>query len=222
MNIHQISFHTKQGLEVFLVKVKNDHELEEIKEILGILEEAGDIMSPAIEPVTPEGALTIDRWQYQIERQFGAIRKGRPDVSRVNERMDPETEKMVRNLLVSAFEGGSNYWYRIESQKLPPGTKKSDFSDGGRMQPRRSDGSQDYFHWSQLIPTFPGGHLVIREIGEGEGETFVLDLAGLKKGLMIMKKEYPKNYKRVLDENDDADDGDLFLQLALFGKHIYG
>jgi hypothetical protein len=90
------------------------------------------------------------------------------------------------------------------------------------MQPRRPDGSEDYYHWSQLVPTFPGGQLVIRDIGEGGGETHVLDLPALKKGWILLKQKYPKIYKRVIEESWDASDGDVFLQLALFGDVIFG
>lgn len=90
------------------------------------------------------------------------------------------------------------------------------------MQPRREDGSEDYYHWSQLIPTFPGGQLVIREVGEGEGETHVLDLAALKKGWMLLRQKHAKIYKRVIDESWDASDADVFLQLALFDDVIFG
>lgn len=63
---------------------------------------------------------------------------------------------------------------------------------------------------------------MIREVSEGEGETLVLDLAALKKGWILLKQKYPKIYKRVIDESWDASDADIFLQLALFDKVIFG
>lgn len=43
--------------------------------------------------------------------------------------------KTVRGLLVSAFEGGSNYWYVIDSYQLGGGYKFADFKEGGKAQP---------------------------------------------------------------------------------------
>ena len=37
-----------------------------------------------------------------------------------------------------------------------------------------------------------------------------------------MKKEYPSHYADLVEENDDAETGDIWLQLAVFGEVIYG
>jgi len=216
VNIYKVSYHTRDGMFVHLVKIGDREALEQVQDTLGRLESEGEIMSPMIERITEDAALSIDRWQYSMEQQFGAMRKGRPDLSRVEERLDPKTEEMVRDMLVSAFEGGSNYWYRIESKKLPPGTKEKDFKEGGRMQP------EHYYHPMQLIPTIPGGQLVIREVSDGPGETFVLDLGALKRGLMLLKEKYPKIWERAQKGMEDASDADVFLQLSLFGKVVFG
>jgi hypothetical protein len=63
---------------------------------------------------------------------------------------------------------------------------------------------------------------VIRDISEGEGETYVLDLATLKKAWITLKGKYPKIYKRVVEQSWDAGDADVFLQLAVFDDVIYG
>lgn len=49
-----------------------------------------------------------------------------------------------------------------------------------------------------------------------------LDLNALQKAWNKLKLEHPKAYKRVIDEDYDANDGDLFIQLALLGEEIYG
>jgi len=214
--IYQVRFVTKEGPEHYFAKLNND-EVQQLMERLMSYYAGGDITEPEVRLIDDAIALTVEQMTEILEKRYGAVEKGRPDVSRVDERFDPETEKIVRDLLVGAFEGGSNYWYRIESKKFPPGSKVADFQKGGRMQP-----PDDYYHWSELIPTFPGGQLVIREIGEGEGETFVLDLAALKKAWILLKQKYPKVHKRAEEESWDAADADVFLQLALFGEVVFG
>ena len=49
-----------------------------------------------------------------------------------------------------------------------------------------------------------------------------LDLPAIQKAWNKLKLEYPKTYERVVNEQYDADDGDLFIQLALLGEHTYG
>ena len=41
-------------------------------------------------------------------------------------------------------------------------------------------------------------------------------------GLRLLATEYPKHFGWFVDSDEDADTGDFFLQLALFGKIIYG
>jgi hypothetical protein len=220
-DIYDVRFVTGDGPDGYFAKLTPD-EFEKLKEALAQYSATGDITEAEIRLIDENLSLSFDQLSKELENRFGVLEKGRPDVSRVEERFDPKTEELVRNLLGSAFEGGSNYWYEIVSKKLPPGTQMKDFKAGGRMQPHRPDGSEDYSHWATLIPTFPGGQLAIRDASEGEGETEVLDLPALKRGWMLFKQKYPRNYQNAIDGNDDASDGDVFLQTSLFGKVIFG
>jgi hypothetical protein len=220
-DIYDVRFVTRDGPDGYFAKLTQS-DVEKLKEALGEYAASGEITEAEVRLIDDSISLSFDQLKEALEGRFGVLEKGRPDVSRVDERFDQKTEEIVRDLLVGAFEGGSNYWYRIESKTFPPGSKMADFQEGGRMQPRRPDGSEDYYHWSQLIPMFPGGQLVIREVGEGEGETFVLDLPALKKGWILLKQKHPKIYERVMEESWDAADADVFLQLSLFDKVIFG
>jgi hypothetical protein len=165
-DIYDVRFVTGDGPDGYFAKLTQP-EVEQLKELLGRYAESGDITEVEVRLIDENISLDSNQLKKELETRFGVLEKGRPDVSHVAERFDEKTEGIVRDLLVGAFEGGSNYWYRIESEKYPPGSKKEDFREGGRMQPPNPDGSQGYYHWSQLIPTFPGGQLVIRDIGRG-------------------------------------------------------
>jgi hypothetical protein len=219
--IYDVRFVTKDGPDAYFAKLTAD-EVQQLMERLVEYTAAGEITDPEVKLIDEAIAVSMSQMKEILEGRFGVLEKGRPDVSKVEERFDSETEGIVRDLLSGAFEGGSNYWYRIESKKFPPGSKYEDFKEEGRMQPLRPDGSADYYHWSQLIPTFPGGQLVIRDISEDEGEALVLDLPALKKAWILLKGKYQKIYKRVIDQSWDASDADVFLQLALFDDVIYG
>ncbi len=106
--------------------------------------------------------------------------------------MNKET---MENLIVCAFEGGSNYWYQIES-KTHGDYLKTLFKKGLQMSNARLDDDDFRSHW--------------------------LNLEMMQDGAKIMKEKYPRHYKDAIDENEDAGTGDVFLQCALFGEVIYG
>ena len=110
------------------------------------------------------------------------------------------------NLLCSAFEGGSNYWYFIERMN-PPNT------------PRSATGEDTIF--KHIDYPLTGGSLVIKAQELDDTER-VLDAAAIKRGVKVMQEQYPQQYADVLTENDDASTGDLFLQCCLFGKAVFG
>lgn len=49
-----------------------------------------------------------------------------------------------------------------------------------------------------------------------------ITLANVKKGLELMRDQYPRHYADLVEEEDDAITGDVWLQLAVFGELIYG
>ena len=64
------------------------------------------------------------------------------------------------DLLVSAFEGGSNYWIQEVISNPPAGTKYEDFKEGGKYEP------DDYYPAYQILP-FVGGSLTIIDNEDG-------------------------------------------------------
>jgi hypothetical protein len=115
----------------------------------------------------------------------------------------------ISDLLCNAFEGGSNYWYLITSQKKPP------------VLSFRSDVKEVYPHLD--YPLNEGGSLKIQDMeGENRKKRYTLDLEAVKRGLEIMARDYPRHWADFISENDDGDTGDVFLQCCLFGEAIYG
>ena len=61
--------------------------------------------------------------------------------------------------------------------------------------------------------------------GEGkfpESAKHPITIADVQKGLELMRDKYPRHYADLMEENDDIITGDIWLQLAVFGKLIYG
>jgi hypothetical protein len=57
---------------------------------------------------------------------------------------------------------------------------------------------------------------------EEKPEKHHLTIEGVKKGLELMRDQYPRHYADLMEENDDLITGDVWLQLAVFGELIYG
>lgn len=128
-------------------------------------------------------------------------------------------EEDLKAQLCSALEGGSNYWYMIERVIYAKGVKASDFAEGGKYQ------GKTYWHPYTLIPFVKGCALVFSDREEGDNpkrKRYTLTLRKMIKGLQLMAQKYPKHFADVTGETGDADTGDVFLQLSLFGGLVFG
>lgn len=121
------------------------------------------------------------------------------------------TVKRVMDLIVGAFEGGSNYWYLITNyeQSINPkerGTIPRCAFGGGYIE--FCDKDEYYEHKSRNTIN--------------ECQVWRLDEDAMKRGLALMvTKEYIHHFANFVQEKDDANTADIFLQLSLFGEIIY-
>ena len=119
------------------------------------------------------------------------------------------TDEQRLNLLTSALEGGSNYWYLLGDDatniidKHFPATKDTCFVD--RM-------------WAAIKA---GLSIPIRDIEEDEkiGE---ISLASIEKGEQLLADHLPNHLADILNENDDANTGDVWFQYCSLGELVYG
>lgn len=129
------------------------------------------------------------------------------------------TDELVRNLLVGAFEGGSNYWYLIEKYEYG-NVSPHEFREGGKYYDPEYKMMDHY-----LLPFVPGCSLVIsnRMAEEGDNvEKYILNRQSIQSGLEIMRDKFPRHWNDLVTENDDCETADVFLQCALMGNVIYG
>lgn len=118
----------------------------------------------------------------------------------------------LQDLLTSALEGGSSYWYCITEKHKPEIITDRCWEEDDVVFPHI-----DY-------PTNKGGWLKIRSLhGEVNGKSsWMLDLAQIYLGIQKMAEKYPQHFANFIAENDDAETGDVFLQCCLFGEIVYG
>ena len=106
------------------------------------------------------------------------------------------TDSTIRELLICALEGGSNYWCIVQNDD--------------------HQGLQD--------PLVAGQALVIGDAEDPDDHTKNkhLDRGLIEGGLQLMAEKHPKVFAEILADDIDADTGDIFLQYCLFGEVIYG
>lgn len=116
------------------------------------------------------------------------------------------SHERINDLLCGAFEGGSNYWYPIESYNYPEGQTK------GSLE----------IEFEHVELPMKGGSLTVSDIEEDGGKKHILDKEACIRGLKVMAEKYPQHFADWQDENDDATTADVYLQCCLFGELVYG
>lgn len=108
----------------------------------------------------------------------------------------------VQNLLCSALEGGSNYWYYIKGFKGNP------------------DKTYEHKHIEIPFDEDPQyGLTIVDKEGDEPGEWF-LNRPAIEKGLQLMAEKYPKHFQDFINQCDDATTSDIFLQMCLFNGEL--
>lgn len=111
------------------------------------------------------------------------------------------------DLLITALEGGSNWWYFINdySTKIIAlfKTKHNSFSEAAWMAIKSGK-------------TF--------SISDAETAVFLgnINLESIKKGEKIMKLKHKEHYANAISENWDAETADVWFQLAVMNELRFG
>ncbi len=102
----------------------------------------------------------------------------------------------IDDLLCAAFEGGSTYWVdRIDVPVWPEGAGYAHevLMRGERLEVHHNDDEQTTVTQNKLAPAFA-----------------------------LLAKDHPHHWADFMDENEDAETGDIFFQLVCFGEVVYG
>jgi hypothetical protein len=136
------------------------------------------------------------------------------------------SEALVAGLLCCAWEGGSNYW--VDGCDRRPYTVEGDYLV---LPVTVVVGREDFDADESGLPVVMGGD------DDGGGVNYVLDREAVIRGLQYLASGVdanghplqPRHWANVLasvvDDGAceyDAETGDVFLQLCLFGEVVYG
>ena len=125
----------------------------------------------------------------------------------------------VADLIASALEGGSNFWIS-HVVILDEG---GDELNADQIQSRLPIGPPDGPNYNRTImaPICDGSQLAVVD---NEGDKHILNRFKIALGLegLAQKPELNWHWNDILNEDDDCDTADVFLQECLFGEIIYG
>lgn len=118
------------------------------------------------------------------------------------------TKQDIIDLFVTALEGGSNYWYYLPS--IPSGVREISRETGMAT----SEAIGEY--------VLRGGNIQVNDAEEEEEILGTVDMGNLIDAIDLLKADYPQTYENIIDEEYDADDADIFFQLAVMGEVTFG
>ncbi len=125
------------------------------------------------------------------------------------------TAQQICDLVVTAFEGGSNYW--IEAADLAYPTRSDEVWQKRAKLESPWYASRDLYElprWTIRI--------TVSEEDEPAERFRELTRERVTIGLNILGTEYHDHLLEILEDNADADTADAFLQCALFGGIVFG
>jgi len=110
-------------------------------------------------------------------------------------------DSRIADLFICAVEGGSTYW----CNKIRPLIEEE----------------KKFSYYNYMLC---GGFIayIDEEVEEGSGLEYRVARAEIDNALKLMAEKYPQHYADFMNENEDADTGDVFLQLCLFKEVVFG
>lgn len=120
------------------------------------------------------------------------------------------SEETIKDQLCTALEGGSNYWYMlgnidrkhfVKGEPLVDNLTRSFLADKDYKLE-----IYDYESEDEESPELLG----------------VVTYDSIAKAFAIMSQEYPNQLARILTGQYDADDSDVWFQIATMGEVIFG
>ena len=125
-------------------------------------------------------------------------------------------DEQLKGLLATAFEGGVNYWAWIDRYEYAAGRTAADYEPAAFTDP-----DADWWPEYCLVP-LDDGAVVLSDVETEEVFGQRLDRSALLRGLDLTAELYPSRWARIREQNYDAEDADVAVQLALFGQLVYG
>ena len=136
----------------------------------------------------------------------------------------------MANLLITAWEGGSNYWVDYADYKPPKGmTLKELRKAAWEAAPEKEkdlwkdEGPEGRWPLYSLLPFLPPSvKWKIEFRPQEEEESVFLTPENMREAAQKLVETHPSIFARIKEGDYDAGDADVWLQTALFNEVVYG
>ena len=114
----------------------------------------------------------------------------------------------IEGIIVTALEGGSNYWYTVKTSDF-----KDDLPDPNEPITIRI---------SRAIYKDPSFRMPVYDREDPDEVLGILSQKSFKEGLVLAAKDYPDRLQAVFNESYDAEDADVIFQLCVMKDVVFG
>lgn len=163
----------------------------------------------------------VDREEIfnRLKTQYLANKKYEEEKLKARESRTFGKEDII-NLFVDALEGGSNYWYHIRHLPNEISYKAKE------MGQSVSEAIGEYILKGGYVQFYDAEEEYdeddYTETHSDNGLLGTVDMDSILEAITIIKRDYPDVWENILDEQYDANDADIFLQLCVMGDVVFG
>ena len=134
-------------------------------------------------------------------------------------------KEAIEEVLITAMEGGSNYWYALNGDESRCSTWLDSQIAKGNLERDKS------VHYKWMDAIFQGcPHEIsvydVEELYEDDDAECIgkLSMKSIAKGIALANKDYPKHFSNHFPEYDNGDghSADVIFQLIVLGEVEYG
>jgi len=156
----------------------------------------------------------------EIARSYLSWKRYEDDKIKARETRTFGNEDII-NLFVDALEGGSNYWYHIKHlpKEILYNIKERGVATSEAIGQHILNGGYIQFYDAE------GEDYDDDDYQEKHSDNDLLgtvDMDSILEAITLVKRDYPEVWENILDEQYDANDADIFLQLCVMGDVVFG
>jgi hypothetical protein len=120
------------------------------------------------------------------------------------------TDQQHEDLIVTAIEGGSNYWYYLPTSSVNLIKKAT---------PDEKDEPLSTRMWKAIKA---GAIIPIHDVEDPKEKIGEISLVSIEKGEQLLADKHSNHLADILNENEDANTADVWFQLCSLGEIVYG
>jgi hypothetical protein len=129
---------------------------------------------------------------------------------------------LVAGTMITAIEGGSNYWYWVKvEENWYEIAKRYDIAEAKKETPQRESLSPFPILISNALIGVEHFAMNVYNLDDTDKLLGTLTIESFVRGCEICVTKYPKRWHNFMTGNFDADDADVLFQLAVMGDVVF-